>query len=271
MYTVSVSRPIPMVTLITDFGGRDGYVGIMKAVMLKLCKHIQTIDISHEIPPYDIRSAAFVLGQSYNYFPLDTLHVIVIDPKVGSDRRILYVEAGDYRFLAPENAVLQYIYDREDVHRAIEVKNQDYFLPELSGTFHGRDIFAPVAAHLANGLDPGELGGRLPTFDKILPPKPVFDGNTLRGEIVYIDHYGNMVSNISESMVADLKSGRMNFRILIAEREIRELSNSFYLNQSGDLLAYIDSSSFLAFAIYGQNSAEKLGLSIGDRVEVDMR
>lgn len=257
-----------IITLISDFGCRDGFVGIMKAVMLGIYKDIEIVDVSHEIPPYNVNSAAFVLGQSYSYFPENTIHVVVVDPEVGSRRKIVYVEAGAYRFLAPNNGVLQYIHYWEDIHLVVDVNNRDYFLPEQSSTFHGRDIFAPVAAHLARGLDPLKLGDQTSEFYTRLPPKPTVETKNIRGEIIHIDHYGNLVSNIPASSIDDLRNSDSDFCIEFAGYKIRELSESFYVKSQGELLAYIDSSKFLSFALNGQNAAEKMGLSIGDKVEI---
>ncbi len=257
-----------IITLITDFSNRDGFVGIMKAVMLNICEGINFVDISHEINPYDIHSAAFVLGQSYHYFPENTLHVVIIDTTVGSERKIIYAETDKYRFLAPDNSILQYVHFREEFKRVIEVSNRNYFLPAQSSTFYGRDLFAPVAAHLVNGLDPLKLGEPFRDFIMDLPPRPVMEDTTIRGEIVYIDHYGNLVSNISQNLILDLISKETSFHIRFAGNEIGKISGSFYLGHSGELIAYVDSSKFLSFAMNGQNAAEKLGLTKGDRVEI---
>lgn len=265
---MSQKKPDQIITLITDFGNRDGYVGIMKAVMLSICENIKFVDISHEITPYDIHSAAFVLGQSYHYFPHHALHVVIIDPTVGSKRRMLYAETDHFSFLAPDNSILQYVHFREKFKKVIEVTNSDYFLPQQSDTFHGRDRFAPVAAHLAKGIDPTSLGEQMHDFDMDFPPRPFAEDMSLRGEIVYIDHFGNLVSNIPENLIKDLKNGETSFQIHFAGNNIHEISDSFYSGLSGELIAYIDSCRFLSFAINGQNAAEKLGLTKGDRVEI---
>lgn len=259
---------IPIVTLLTDFGYRDGFVGVMKGVMLDVNPVVKIVDLSHEINPHDIQSAAFVLGQSYAYFPENTLHVVVVDPGVGTDRNILYVEAGYYRFLAPDNGVLQYIFKWEQVYRIIAVKNNDYFLPEQSSTFHGRDIFAPVAAHLMNGINPKNLGEMMDAKNIILPSKPEIEEESVRGEIVYIDHFGNLITNISNELILNLIKENKNLCIMLADQEIDKISHTFFSEPLGCLLAYLDSSEFLAFAINGQNAAEKMGISIGDRFEI---
>ena len=260
----------PIITLLTDFGYRDGFVGVMKGVMLDISPKLKIVDLSHEINPHDIQSAAFVLGQSYAYFPENTLHVVVVDPGVGTDRNIIYVEAGYYRFLAPDNGVLQYIFQWEQIYRIFTVKNNDYFLPEQSSTFHGRDIFAPVAAHLMNGVDPKNFGDRIDAKNIVLPTKPEIEQDSIRGEIVYIDHFGNLITNISHELILNLLKKNKKFRIMLADQKIDEISPTFYSKPQGCLLAYLDSSEYLAFAINGQNAAEKMGISIGDRFEISI-
>jgi len=260
--------PIPIVTLLTDFGYKDGFVGVMKGVMLTVNPKIRIVDISHEIPQHDIQNASFILGQSYAYFPENTLHIVVVDPAVGTNRDILYVEAGYYRFLVPDNGVLKYILQWERVFRMIRVQNSDYFLPEQSSTFHGRDIFAPVAAHLCNGLDPKLLGDKVEIKNDPLPANPDVDQESIRGEIVFIDHFGNLITNISQELLSGIIKDKKQFLISLADKQINEISDTFYSKPPGNLLAFLDSSEYLAFAINGQNAAEKMGISIGDRFEI---
>jgi len=242
----------------------------MKGVMLTICPGLQIVDISHEILPGDIRSAAFVLGQAYTYFPENTLHIVVVDPSVGSGRPILYVEGGSYRFLVPDNGVLQYIFREEKVLRIFQINNREYFLPQPSHTFHGRDIFAPVAAHLANGVKPEQLGVVVKAYQQIIPPQPVVTDAIIRGEIIYIDRFGNLISNITRELMQDVLHKHMPVRILVADQEIKEISESFCAKPFGHLLAYIDSSDYLAVAINGQNAAQKMGISIGGTIELQL-
>ena len=259
---------LPLITLTTDFGSKDGFVGIMKGVMLTICPTVQIVDISHEILPHDIRSAAFVIAQSYAYFPENTLHVVIVDPGVGGDRPILYVEAGTYRFLVPDNGVLQYILQWEKLSRVIQVTNPDFFLPEQSHTFQGRDIFAPVAAHLAGGLAPARLGEVVNDFQISLPPQPVVTDGGTNGEIIYIDHFGNLISNITREYLHEVQKKKKPYRVLLADEKISEISPTFSDKPFGNLLAYVDSSNYLAVAIAGQNAAQKLGVAVGDRIEL---
>jgi len=260
----------PVITLLTDFGHRDGFVGIMKGVILNIAPETHIVDISHEIPPHHVPSAAFVLGQAYSYFPAGTLHVVVVDPEVGSSRKILYVEAGGYRFLVPDNNVLQFVLSRTPAQRVISVTNTEFFLPRQSATFHGRDIFAPVAGHLVRGLDPTRLGEEIHDYRYWPPPEPRQEDDFLVAEIIYIDHFGNLITNVREEKFHQLLAGGQGFRIRIAGKEIKELSESFYAQKHGELLAYMDSSQYLAIALNGESAAEKMGISIGDRLEIEL-
>jgi hypothetical protein len=268
---MSAAKRIPLVTLLTDFGDRDGFVGVMKGVMLSIAPEMKIVDLAHDIPPHDVQSAAFVIAQSYAFFPEGTLHVIVVDPGVGSERRILYVEAGEYAFLAPDNGVLRFVASRERIRRIISVENRKYFRPELSYTFHGRDIFAPVAAHLARGIPPEELGTPATgvRFDPL--PEPRVAGDSVIGEIVYIDRFGNLISNIDGTELQRLLTGYRRFVLKIAGRTVDRISRSYFDSQPGELLAYIDSSGYLAFALNGENASEKMGISLGDRFEMERR
>ncbi len=259
---------IPAVTLLTDFGLKDGFVGVMKGVMMEINPDIKMVDICHDVPAQDIQSASFVLGQSYAYFPENTLHVVVVDPRVGTLRRIIYVEAGYYRFLAPDNGVLQYVFKWEKIFRVINVTNSDYFLPEQSSTFHGRDIFAPVAAHLTNGLDPKLLGDTVDAEVLKIASDPQSESDFIKGQIVHIDHFGNLITNVSNEMIHHILKEKKHFAINLADVKIEEISKTFYSKPIGCFLAYFDSCEYLAFAINGQNAAEKMGISIGDPFEI---
>ncbi|MGR3218622.1 MAG: SAM hydrolase/SAM-dependent halogenase family protein, partial [Candidatus Anammoxibacter sp.] len=166
-----------IVTLLTDFGLHDEYVGVMKGVILGIDRSARIIDLSHSIKPQDIIGAAYVLLSAYKYFPAGTVNLVVVDPGVGSDRKIICVKTKDHIFLAPDNGILSILIAHETPEIIIEVTNKKYFLPEVSNTFHGRDIFAPVAAHLANGVKPEELGEELFAIQEIDIPVPVLTPN----------------------------------------------------------------------------------------------
>lgn len=189
-----------VITLMTDFGDQDAYVGIMKGVITEVNPRANIIDICHSIPPQDIFKGAYLLYTSYKYFPKGTIHVAVVDPGVGSKRNIVCVETRNYLFLTPDNGILGFIIQEERPKRIIRVTNNNYFLPAPSNTFHGRDVFAPVAAHLSLGIKPKQLGNATKQLEHLSIPQPVRKNTRqLEGQIISIDHFGNLVTNITKS------------------------------------------------------------------------
>ena len=186
-----------IVALLTDFGVSDGYVGIMKGVILGIAPETALVDISHDIPPQGIRAGAFVLKAASPYFPPGTIFVAVVDPGVGSERRIIAVRTPRAFYVGPDNGVLSWALQREDVQETINVTESGYWLPDVSRTFHGRDIFAPVAAHLAAGLPISRLGERIE--DPVILPLPaphLESDQVVRGEVIYVDRFGNLITDI---------------------------------------------------------------------------
>ncbi|RMF66909.1 MAG: hypothetical protein D6743_05715 [Calditrichaeota bacterium] len=255
-----------VITLLTDFGSRDGFVGIMKGVMLGICPRARIVDISHDIAPQDVEAAAFVLKNSFAFFPKGTVHTVVVDPGVGSQRRVLGVAAAGHIFLAPDNGVLKYIFAEQEAESVVEVKNAQYFLPEVSQTFHGRDIFAPVAAHLAKGLALGKLGPEIRDYQRGRLPVLEVDEQGVRGEVVYIDRFGNLISNIPATDLAGLSGP--DLRIDVAGRSIRGLSTCYAEAAAGKLLALVGSSGFLEIAVNGGNARQTLRCEVGASVRV---
>ncbi len=184
------------IVLLTDFAQRDGYAGVMKGVIKHLSPQVEILDLTHDIPPQDVAAARFTLWQSYAYFPVGTIFVVVVDPGVGTQRRILCVKSREYIFLAPENGVLDYILAELPVETIISVENPEIMRQEVSATFHGRDIFAPTAAHLSRGM-PLSLVGPLASYQ--VPTSPfvdIKDEGVYAGQVLHIDHFGNLISNI---------------------------------------------------------------------------
>jgi S-adenosylmethionine hydrolase len=186
-----------VIALLTDFGTMDAYVASMHGVILSIAQNAKIIDISHSIEPQNIDEAAYILWTSFRYFPKHTTFLCVVDPGVGSNRNIICVETQDYRFIAPDNGLLKYVLDFVHRPKIIAVKNQEYFLPHVSSTFHGRDIFAPIAAHLANGLSPSKLGPRTtPLFhaEQFVEVDTSFN-DVYYGSVIHIDYFGNIITN----------------------------------------------------------------------------
>ena len=254
------------ITLLTDFGLDNWFVGAMKGVIRNINPTVEIIDISHSVKNFNVHAGAFVLKNSCRFFPEGTIHVAVVDPGVGSERAAVMVETENYFFIAPDNGVLSYALDTENVRRFIRLENEKFFLSTISSTFHGRDIFAPVAAHLAAGIDPAEFG---PELDKIvrLPksePHPL-SSKELLGCVICIDNFGNLITNISKSDLekfpAKSKSGLI--RISIRDREIRKISSSYTDGAEGEPIALIGSSDYLEIAVNKGNAAENLDVKEG--------
>ncbi|MFQ5673461.1 MAG: S-adenosyl-l-methionine hydroxide adenosyltransferase family protein [Nitrospinales bacterium] len=190
----------PIITLTTDFGLDDPFVGIMKGVILRIAPTAELVDITHRIEPQNVRQAAYTLQSAFSWFPENTVHLVVVDPGVGGGRRALAAKTGGHRFVAPDNGALTPILDA-DAGRVYELTQSKYFLHPVSATFHGRDVFAPAAAWLARGTPLSKMGARVRDPKTLALPQPSFQRNTLKGEIVHIDRFGNLMSNISAELL----------------------------------------------------------------------
>jgi S-adenosylmethionine hydrolase len=191
-----MAKAPPLITLLTDFGTRDGYVGVMKGVMLNILPDARFVDITHEVNPQDLHQAALILSDVYRYFPPSTVHLVVVDPGVGSERQPVALETPRGRFVAPDNGVLTHVCMAEDTCHAVALTNKDYWLPLPSHTFHGRDIFSPVAAHLAKGVPLDELGTPIEALALLQLPPLTITPDSIQGEVIRVDHFGNVLTNI---------------------------------------------------------------------------
>ena len=191
-----------IITLLTDFGSQDAYAGIMKGVIAGINHRANIIDICHNIPPQDIFNGAYLLSTSYKYFPKGTIHVAVVDPGVGSQRDIVCVKIREHLFLVPDNGLLSFVVQEERPKSIVRVTNDRYFLPSFSNTFHGRDVFAPVAAYLSLGIKPRQLGSKINQLKQLDIPRPeVKETGQLEGQIIYIDRFGNLITNITRALI----------------------------------------------------------------------
>lgn len=254
-----------IIALLSDFGTTDGYVGIMHGVILRINPEAIVVDVCHDIPPQDVHAAAFVLSTVYPYFPADTIHVVVVDPGVGSERRALAVRTPRGIFLAPDNGVLSYVFAREPVSEMVQLTNSRYWLSPLSSTFHGRDLFAPVAAHLAMGVSMGSLGSTLQDPVRfVLAEAQVQEDGSISGEVLHVDRFGNLVTNIAHQM---LPAGQA-LTVHIAGRVVIGPVKAYALVADGDLLALVGSSGYLEIAMRNGNAATALGVDRGAKVIV---
>jgi len=259
------------VTLLTDFGLLDEYVGVMKGVILTLRPSATIIDISHGIPPQDVSAAARMIKTVFRYFPEKTVHVCVIDPGVGTDRHILAANAGGHRFVAPDNGLLFPLLQEIRVETLVRVDNSDFFLPEVSRTFHGRDIFAPVAAHLLRGVSIAAFGPSI-SLHQMIPlelstPRTEPDG-ALVGTITGVDRFGNLLTDIHHLDLERFAPPETPFEIRVGEVILPGLSHTYGLPDGKSRLALIGSRGYLEIAVSGGNARQCLNVNVGAAVRI---
>lgn len=260
--------PKPILTLTTDFGLSDHYVGTMKGVILGICPQAQIVDISHEVAPFGISEGAYVVAQTYRYYPKKTVHVVVVDPGVGSARRPILVEAGGQMFVAPDNGVLGMIFAREK-HKVRVLSNARYFLKPISQTFHGRDIFSPAAAHLAAGVNPARMGKRIDDYLRPEFASPVRSGERgWTGRILKIDHFGNIITNFYAADHARLESGR--FSLAIGSHRSNLLARSYAERAPGELFVIAGSGGYLEVSVNQGSAAAVIGCKSGGTVDLSL-
>ena len=261
--------PSRIITLMTDFGTSDHYVGVMKGVVLDINPQVQIVDITHAIPPQDIHGAAFLIDSAHRYFPIGTIHVIVVDPGVGSERRAIVCQTETAYFVCPDNGTLSHILRNEERSHTVAVENAAYLLPQVSNTFHGRDIFAPVAAHLSHGIPLAKLGSPVPQLVQLPIPKPRVTDTAILGHIVWIDSFGNLVTDISREILESLEE-RNGVVICAGSARIDHLNRSYAESAAGEVLAIVGSFNRLEISINQGNAAQILGLKRGDRITIRM-
>lgn len=250
------------ITLLTDFGTADYFVGAVKGAILSVNPRAVIVDITHEIPPQDIAAGAFTILAAYKTFPAGTIHVAVVDPGVGSTRRPIILSANEQFFVGPDNGLFTYIYDREPGSQVFHVTAKKYFRSDPSSTFHGRDIFAPVAAALSNGVNPRELGPgisdavRLPVS---LEPEVLKNGD-VRARIIHIDRFGNCVTNLTRDFVKPGSS------LVINHKTIRQFRNFYGENSDTSPFAIWGSAGFLEISVNGASAAETLRVNTGETI-----
>ena len=259
--------PSRLITLMTDFGTSDHYVGVMKGVILGINPQAQIVDITHTIPPQDIHRAAFLIESAYRYFPTGTIHLIVVDPGVGSERSAIVCQTQTAYFVCPDNGIITHLLLNEEPIHTVTVENSTYLLPQVSSTFHGRDIFAPVAAHLSRGVSIDKLGNPVTNPVQLPIPKPEVTNETIIGHVIWIDSFGNLITNISHEILESL-GGQNNVVIHAGIAKIDRLNHSYAESAVGDPLAIIGSSNRLEISINQGDAAQVLGLKRGDVITV---
>ncbi len=257
-----------IVTLLTDFGTRDPYVGVMKGVMLGINPSLRIVDVTHEVPPQAVRSAAYLLASSFPFFPARSVHVAVVDPGVGSARKAIVVDAADHVFVAPDNGLLSEVVRADGSWRAWEITNADLCLPAISSTFHGRDVFAPTAAHISGGFALEETGAPLQAPEILPPLVPEKLRCGLRGEVIWIDRFGNLVTTVRKQDLEDL-APREAWRtaiVTVGSTSIRGISKTY--GDGGRLVALVGSTGRLEVSVSAGSAAHELGAELGDAIVV---
>ncbi|HET6884214.1 MAG TPA: SAM-dependent chlorinase/fluorinase [Pirellulales bacterium] len=258
---------MPLITLTTDFGNGSPYVAVMKGVIYSIAPEATVVDLTHGIRPQDVRSGALVLEQATVWFPPGTVHVAVIDPGVGSQRRIVYAEIGGQHYVAPDNGLLSRLAARQSPSKILAVEEPEFWLPHVSSTFHGRDIMAPVAARLSRGLAAERLGRPLDELVSLTWPEVVILPRSIRGSVESIDSFGNLITDITEAMLAHVPRDE-SVHVTCDEHETLGIFRTYADQPPATFLALIGSSGRLELAIVEENASAMLGIRTGTPVEV---
>lgn len=257
----------PIITLTTDYGTNDHLVGTLKGVILKINPEAAIVDITHNVTPFDLLDGALAIGGAYSYFPPRTIHVVVVDPGVGTERRPLLVTAGNQYFVAPDNGVLSMVYERESTGLVVRhASAEHYYLQPVSKTFHGRDVFAPVAAWLSKNWQPGSMGEDITDFKRFAMPKPKKSGAASKGVVLRVDSFGNLVTNFRSEDLSEtiLKNGAISLQI--GTHPVTRLVDTFARGNNGEAVAYIGSTGFLEIGVNKGNASRALGIGRGTPV-----
>ena len=264
-----MNEPPRIITLTTDFGTSDTYVGVMKGVILSINPNVRIVDLTHAIPPQDIYEAAFSIYGAHSYFPKGTIHIIVVDPGVGSDRQAIVSRIDGAFFVCPDNGVLSYLLQNVGNEGgqpidSVAIQNSAYYLPEVSNTFHGRDIFAPVAAHLSLGVSLDDIGPPVQTLVQLPIPKIDISGDTLIGQIIKIDRFGNLITNISKGAFEAFLNDDATYEIRVGNASLNRLNSAYADAEIGEPLAIMGSLALLEIAVNGGNAEKQFGLKRGE-------
>lgn len=258
----------PTVAFLSDFGTRDHYTGVMKGVVLSICPDAVLVDVSHDLPAHDIPFASRELAATYKYFPPGTIFVVVVDPGVGSSRRGIAAEVGDWKFVAPDNGVLTSVFLESPPKKVVELTERRYARPTVSRTFEGRDRFAPAGAWLAKGIQLPALGRPVTDYVQIALAQPALEAGEIAGEVVRIDRFGNVVSNIDRKWCERLSPGGEPLGIAVAGHAIARVVSTFSEIEPGEICALYGSTDHLEFAARASSAAAALAVTVGAPVTV---
>jgi S-adenosylmethionine hydrolase len=260
----------PTITLTTDFGTNDHFVGAMKGVILDITPEAQIVDISHAVQPFDVLDGALTISQAYSYFPSGTVHLVVVDPGVGTARRPIIATSDKHYFVAPDNGVLSLVYAQEERMRVRHVSSDHYFLQPVSNTFHARDIFAPVAAYLAKQVDSQKFGDEIQDYTKFAAPKPkVVDANRMRAVILKVDRFGNLITNITPKDAPMLfEAEPAPFKLVVGNKEVTVIRKVYGEGAAGEVFGIMGSMGFLEIAANRGAASQITGAGKGNEVSI---
>ena len=260
----------PIITLTTDFGTNDHFVGAVKGVILDIVPEAAIVDITHAIQAYDVLDGAIAISQTYSYFPTGTVHMVVVDPGVGTTRRPIIASSDGYHFVAPDNGVLSMVYAKEERIHVRHVTSEHYFHQPVSNTFHGRDVFAPVAAYLAKMVDSHKFGDEIEDYVKFAAPRPKPGGdNRLRAVVLKVDRFGNLITNLTPQDAPGLFGANPSpFKIVVGNKEITEIRNNYAEGAPGEVFGILGSMGYLELVANRAAAAQLTGAGKGSEVSI---
>jgi S-adenosylmethionine hydrolase len=260
----------PIITLTTDYGTNDHLVGVLKGVILRILPNATVVDINHHVVPFDLLDGALTIGSAYSYFPPRAVHVVVVDPGVGTQRRPIVVTGEQHFFVAPDNGVLSVVYDREPVAKVRHITAEHYFLNPVSETFHGRDIFAPVAAWLAKTYQTEVFGDEISDYVRFTLPRAKPNGAALKGVVLRVDAFGNLITNLRAEDLPPGMAAAGQINLQIGNARVERLAQTFAEGKPGELVAVMGSSGFLEVAVNRGHAARTLGAQRGSEVTLEL-
>ena len=260
----------PIITLTTDFGTNDHFVGALKGVIVDIVPDVQIVDISHAVQAFDVLDGALAISQAYSYFPNGTIHMVVVDPGVGTARRPILASSDGYHFVAPDNGVLSMVYAKEERIHVRHITSDHYFRQPVSNTFHGRDVFAPVAAYLSKGVDSSKFGEEITDYVRFVAPKPKSTApNAWKAIVLKTDKFGNLMTNITAKEIPQIFDVSANaFKITVGKAEVTKLLSNYAEGTPGELFAILGSSGFLEISTNKGAASRVAGADKGSEITV---
>ncbi len=259
----------PIITLTTDFGTNDYFVGALKGVIVDITPDAQIVDITHAIQAFDVLDGALTISQTYSYFPTGTVHMVVVDPGVGTTRRPIIASSDGYHFVAPDNGVLSMVFAKEERIRVRHITSDHYFRQPVSNTFHGRDVFAPCAAYLAKMVDSDKFGDEIEDYVRFAAPKPkAVAENRMRAVVLKVDRFGNLITNVRPEDVPALFDGKSKFKLTVGSKEITAIHNAYAEGEPGEVFGIVGSMGYLEIVANRAPAAQLTGAGKGAEVSI---